>query len=512
MSDDATVLEAPVTPAPVFAYRALRSIFFTSPDSSPEHDNKENIGPPYAQSPMKPILALDEQLQLQLTPSHKRRWDGAGAAISPTKGILRTPGLATPRTKLLKDLNVKFKSVSPELVDTKKKSAGVGAIPADGCGREARHGVKSSKSMNDIAVPVTKKTTQPSQQTKNTTQPSQQKQHTAKSMPTVSASTITTEVLSLQVIEAYMQQTEKEMKKLVRYGQKMREYARKKDAENQELKSMIQQLKKENESLRSSVATDRDREGASSAGADAGRGYVREEVDRVEATVRSLHTGRSTSKPRPLSGDSKAGGRKASIAAMDLFESDIDSRAASKIHQSSTTSRRQSVAHAPAAKPSYRSVSLSTQTSRYHTSRDHNGSFPRVRPDTSSAATGTASASVTAIGTNAVAEAESAPETTSANEHVPPSTDTITGAGAGAGTGTARLPPDRLLAARERLRRRMEARKASTGSGVDDGTERIDAGDGFREEDQNQNQNQTHKANETEIQSGEHSQFDWLNI
>ncbi|KAG9779745.1 hypothetical protein ABEF93_004836 [Exophiala dermatitidis] len=265
-----TVLEAPVTPAPVFAYRALKGLFISSPDSSPDHDNKENVHPDIKTLPTKMDSSVNNgQQRLQLTPSHKRKWDNvrSGTVMSPTKGILRTPGLVTPRTKALKELNVKFKSVSPEVVEQHKNVATTlpEAGPGDhmrrvsqggfSSGRGAQHAMKPSKSMDSILD------SQPTVGTRSVRSSSQQKQpaNVTRSIDkstssTTSTSTTTAEtLLSPKAIQAYMQQTEKEMKRLLRYNQKMREYARKKDAENQELQAMIEQLRKENERFRSGL-------------------------------------------------------------------------------------------------------------------------------------------------------------------------------------------------------------------------------------------------------------------
>lgn len=290
MPGDETVFEGPATPAPVFAYRAIRGIFFASPDSSPEHDNKENVAPAlYTSSPLKPKATMDGALQL--TPSQKRKRDSGGAILSPTKGILRTPGLPTPRAKYLKDVNVKFKSVSPEALGTNiyklpvADHAVVARVPPKA--KEPGHAVRPSKSTSDL---TDVKKSQPSKQKPKKPVPTQPSQPSAQSTPALH--TGTANLLSAQAIEAYMQQTEKEMKKLVRYGQRMREYAHQKDAEAQDLKGIIELLQRENERLRQAASVVSESGFQQTRGRESGdtkaisRGYVCEELGRVETTIK----------------------------------------------------------------------------------------------------------------------------------------------------------------------------------------------------------------------------------
>lgn len=50
--------------------------------------------------------------------------------------------------------------------------------------------------------------------------------------------------------DGYMAQTEKEIRRLIKYGQKWREYSRRQDAENARLKGLVEDLQRENERLR----------------------------------------------------------------------------------------------------------------------------------------------------------------------------------------------------------------------------------------------------------------------
>ncbi|KIX96738.1 uncharacterized protein Z520_07457 [Fonsecaea multimorphosa CBS 102226] len=446
MPSEDTILEGPITPAPVFAYRALRSIFFASPESSPEHDaNKENLVPAYPPSSPKRKHSTGNSPQTSPSPSQKRKREsdntnngGGGTILSPTKGILRTPGLATPRAKYLKDINVKFKSVSPE---------GPKLAPPT---------LRCSKPTNNPAASPTKKKSTPVLQ-----DPLLQDEElllgnrpTTASVPPSSPC-----VLSRASIEAYLAQTEKEMKKLVRYGQKMREYARKKDAENQELKSMIEQLRRENERLKRGDADssaseshrgasgdvpqvvrgqlrDKDEEkqrrvsvgivtgtnNASPALRDKPRGYVREEVDRVETTVRSQRSEKA-SKDQRYTSLSSTGTAERSDRVCDPARPSGPS------------------CSAPSDHPPSIKRSLSTSTSQRRASAATSTLVSTTRPSD--------------LPNNPPPSAEADPAAI---------TTSIRSASAGtiaARPSITRLPPERVAAARHRLRRRTEARKAN---------------------------------------------------
>ncbi|KAL2426531.1 hypothetical protein ABEF95_002623 [Exophiala dermatitidis] len=494
MLADETVLEAPVTPAPVFAYRALKGLFISSPDSSPDHDNKENVHPNIMTSPMKAESAVsDLQPRLQLTPSHKRKWDNVrtGTAVSPTKGILRTPGLVTPRTKALKELNVKFKSVSPEVVEQQKNVATAlpDALPGDhmrrvsqhgfGSGRRAQHAMKPSESMNNIAdsqLTVGKATVRSSSQRK---QPAKTTEPTARSeSSTTSTSTASSEaLLSPEAIQAYMQQTEKEMKRLLRYNQKMREYARKKDAENQELQTMIEQLRKENENFRSGLIPG--------------------------AQCREIHVG---------------------------FAGAGVSRSQGTVGGHTTIGK--STKSNPTVLTQYRQPCSTSQPSK--------NPVVAEQPEDMDMGLGKSNHFFATV------DIASAGKNTdlSSGVRAPPATITgqgkvsLAGAGSEAGApselearlgGSTRLPPDRLAAARERLRQRAEARKTSacvTASvkNFSSCTDQADEGSGalsrqqrpnddrIRSKSQNQTQNQNQISTHLDVHSRDQSQVDWLGL
>ncbi|KIW27504.1 uncharacterized protein PV07_07237 [Cladophialophora immunda] len=449
MPGEDTILEGPVTPAPVFAYRAIRSIFFASPESSPEHGNKENLVPAFPSSPKRIVPFAENSPQPSPSPSQKRKREGhtrsgGGTILSPTKGILRTPGLATPRAKYLKDINVKFKSVSPEApklvtlpVSPRQRTTKVRDPPA---------ALYPSKSSIELTSPTKTNPTPVSQNLLQHEQLPAGGNHATEAAPPTSPC-----LLSRAAIEAYITQTEKEMKKLVRYGQKMREYARKKDAENQELKGMIEQLRRENERLSRGAdgapgcrpgtsglpqagreVKDKEEEkraGADVLGTDASPalrnrppGYVREEVDRVETTVRS----QAVKVPKDVrhSSLSKTAsiGRSAGAGICEPSKPSGPSRSISSDHPPAI---KRSISTTPTSKrtPSSSARSFAAVPSKQPPSMETDPATTSVR---SASASASASASTVA-----------------------------------ARPGLTRLPPERVAAARDRIRRRTEARKAS---------------------------------------------------
>ncbi|KAK5459604.1 hypothetical protein LTS15_003733 [Exophiala xenobiotica] len=461
MPGEETILDGPVTPAPVFAYRALRGIFFTSPESSPEHDNKENLTPAYLATSPSPEKRKIMDGAVQLTPSQKRKRDSSSraAVLSPTKGILRTPGLATPRAKFLKDINVKFKSVSPEEAakQTQKETkietvTGVGAgdrlsRTKDGEGKGQRAAVRASKPMHDIAPTNKAARSQSPVKAEQVPVPAKDKDNRV-----AASNGTTTTVLSSCAIEAYMAQTEKEMKRVVKYGQKMREYARKKDAENQELKSMIEQLRRENERLllrahqcqsQPALLLERksEHEGGEKSDDNIARGpegcvRVGEEVDCVDEARSQIRVNNQRSSRRAeirieeeprrktdtSTASTSASARVASVSSSAVGEEQEQDRLRFGISPAASA-RRVPSASVAVAEPAKKTSSRPT---------GHEEFLPLpIR-----------SASGTASHINVCAKDKT-------------NTKTVT-------AGSTRLAPDRLAAARERLRLRAESRKAST--------------------------------------------------
>ncbi|KAI1611972.1 hypothetical protein EDD36DRAFT_439895, partial [Exophiala viscosa] len=367
---------------------------------------------------------MDERLQL--TPTHKRNRDGGAvmlspskAMLSPTKGILRTPGLATPRAKLLKDINVKFKSVSPESAQQRPaaiKSFGhantnSNAINGASSSKDPGHPLRISKSMDDL---------EPAKR--------ENKAAAAANKPTKTSVpvTVNTTAFPPSAMDAYMQQTEKEMKKLVRYGQKMREYARQKDAENVELQSMVEKLQRENERLR--------RAGTS----DATATHDRSRNGSVRERAAPSHVSRA---PSSQIKSVKESTKQDSITQQPTT---IQQRQPSTSNAASGTKTRPVSSAAKARRPSHHQQPPTSTSPHPKSNTDFLSNALPLR-SASSGATATQPSTKTAAG----------------NAHTNNNTATNLAAKHDNGTGSIRLAPDRLAAARERLRQRAEARKSS---------------------------------------------------
>jgi hypothetical protein len=236
-AEESQIPEAPETPAPIFAYRALKGILFGSPDYDNEDEDKENIAPEI------PIPKIKESLQKPsqksevsssplrskspnnrarqthpVLPSARKR-----RQLSPTKSILRTPGIPTPRRQ---NANVTFKdvrpSVSPTTVTTKLLAAKSKATAAKSTEKGAR--VLAKTTTADV----------PREDTKAAD----------------IAGPLPVPVYDMGSVDAYLTSTEREMKKLVRYSQRMREYARVSQQQNAALRKERDELKRELEELR----------------------------------------------------------------------------------------------------------------------------------------------------------------------------------------------------------------------------------------------------------------------
>ncbi|KAJ9495731.1 hypothetical protein H2202_008774 [Exophiala xenobiotica] len=464
MPGEETILDGPVTPAPVFAYRALRGIFFTSPESSPEHDNKENLTPAYLATSPSPEKRKIMDGAVPLTPSQKRKRDsssGAIAILSPTKGILRTPGLATPRAKFLKDINVKFKSVSPEeAAKQKQQKKKIETATVLGAGDklsrtkegEGGRAVLGSKPMHDIAPTNKAARSQSPVKAEQIPVPAKDKDNRV-----ASNHQGTTAVFSSCAIEAYMAQTEKEMKRVVKYGQKMREYARKKDAENQELKSMIEQLRRENERLllrayqcqsqpEPAPLLERNSKHNSEKSDDniarAPEGcVVREEVDRVEARSQ-IQVNKPRSGHRAEIRIEEESRRKTDTSTVGISTSarvaSVSSSAVGKVQEQEQDRLRSGISPSASARRVPSASVAEPEPAKKTSSRPLSG-HEEFLPLPIRSASGTASQSHINV---------------FAKDKTNPNTKTVT-------AGSTRLAPDRLAAARERLRLRAESRKAS---------------------------------------------------
>ena len=224
---DFTILDAPETPAPVFAFRALRNVIFGSPNNGDE-GSKENAGSPkQAPTLRSKISALAGP---SLSPSKRRK---TNQYASPAKSILRTPGIPTPRKQ---NTNVTFKDVTPSLSpELTRKTFAPNVVPLP---EDAKPAVVATQPSTICPLPI-----RPLETSTMAPKPANKNQPA----PVIKSSQQTSATFDF---EAYKLSTEKEMKKLVRYGQKMREYARKQDEENTKLRIALEQLQKENEELR----------------------------------------------------------------------------------------------------------------------------------------------------------------------------------------------------------------------------------------------------------------------
>jgi hypothetical protein len=224
---DFTILDAPETPAPLFAFRALKGAIFGSPNDEDER-NKENATQPKSAHALRPKTS--EARAVFPSPSKRRK---TNPCTSPAKSILRTPDIPTPRKP---NTNVTFKDVTPSLSPVLRRQESVSTKHNPVQRTEIIHGTNVSTAAQ--AKSKSAKVAAPSVE-----EPAS-KDQTSQDTKVVENASLTFD------IDAYRASTENEMKKLVRYGQKMRDYARKQDLENTKLRVALERLQRENEKLR----------------------------------------------------------------------------------------------------------------------------------------------------------------------------------------------------------------------------------------------------------------------
>jgi len=236
---DETRIDAAPTPAHVFAYRAFRSVFVPSPESSPlqprgydheqDHDKENTRRSParpsrFATSPIKAkrkdgeVNALGLEHDLKLTPKKQRT-----VPVSPTKSILKNPHAPTPKRAGLRDVTVTFKDVrksrSPELLRQAQGS------PVQ---------LRSQPAMRTLLEDM------------------------AKQKPAATVEISTGLPTSMQPsgfdLDAYKAQTEKEMRRLIKYGQKWKEQAKRQDEENANLRTLLEETRRENQRLQKKIS------------------------------------------------------------------------------------------------------------------------------------------------------------------------------------------------------------------------------------------------------------------
>lgn len=223
---DLTILDAPETPAPLFAFRALKSAIFGSPNDDDER-NKENFNSKAAQALSSKTSIVRA---MSLSPSKRRK---ANPCPSPAKSILRAPGIPTPRKQ---NTNVTFKDLTPSLSPVLRRQDNVTTEQPRVQTTELTNGATISRTAQPKLKSV-RVAAAPAQD------PASEYQIPRTAIAVERASTMFD-------IEAYKRSTEKEMKKLVRYGQKMREFARNQEQENTKLRITLEKLQRENEELR----------------------------------------------------------------------------------------------------------------------------------------------------------------------------------------------------------------------------------------------------------------------
>lgn len=213
-------LDAPETPAPVFAYRALKSVLFGLNDGDSDEDDKENI-PLETRSSKGSTTSQNVLKHKSLTPTRP----SPRRIFSPAKSILRTSGTPTPRRQ---NVSVKFKDIKPTSTD-------LGAISEEGMTAEK----SDSHRLKDSVLVSSNSRTSTENPTALATKP--QIPHSEPLPETY---------YNVKEIDAYIAATEREMKKLVRYGQRMREYARLSQKENAALRRELEIVTNKTETLR----------------------------------------------------------------------------------------------------------------------------------------------------------------------------------------------------------------------------------------------------------------------
>jgi hypothetical protein len=286
-SEETLISYAPVTPAHKFAWRALQGFVYGSPES-PENNidlasnnlgaGKENARPP--SSPQKKV-SLDNIPSLA-SPKQRKRSNVAAqpAQLSPTKSILRTPGGApTPRAKSLRDVNVKFKSVSPEVVAGKQRNATapvVGKVDVVSLERE----VDELWQELEASIDGGKKTAEPE---KVQVVSKQKVRKTSKQTTVLHAVPARSHDPER---EAYQRRTEMEVKQILRHQKKIKDYAKRADEQNVILKTMVAELKAENARLKARLE-EKQRPSGDKSGSDVSANMPSASDDRVRGSRRS---------------------------------------------------------------------------------------------------------------------------------------------------------------------------------------------------------------------------------
>lgn len=246
---DETRIDAAPTPAHVFAYRAFRSVFIHSPESSPlrplvnPNDEKENARTsPVQNSRFTTSSSISkrkgpEKDALSFTPKRQKT-----VAISPAKSILKTSNIPTSRQASLRDVTVTFKdvrkSVSPELV----RAPVVGKLFPQSELRVVSEPVAMVKALNTTV------------QLKEST-----KQLRAVSGPVLFEDRYRNAIAEMVQDPAfdlsdYVAKTEKEVRRFIAYASKWKKQAQEREEENMKLKKSLEEAQKRYDRLRQEMA------------------------------------------------------------------------------------------------------------------------------------------------------------------------------------------------------------------------------------------------------------------
>jgi hypothetical protein len=232
-SEDTILANAPVTPAHKFAWRAFRGFIYGSPES-PEHMEKENSIAIHV-SPTKRV-----KMEVPALSPQKRR----SSQPSPTKSILRTPGAPTPRAKSLRDVNVKFKSISPEA-----RASGPTAQPAVATIEKQVDSLLEDLQDSLHFHPLD----HPLQQRRAMSESIRRRASVEGSLLVEKIVPSTAQMSPYPERDAYASRTEKEVKKLIRDRKLLKSMAQKAEAQKDELQEMVKNLQKENARLKSKL-------------------------------------------------------------------------------------------------------------------------------------------------------------------------------------------------------------------------------------------------------------------
>lgn len=222
-AESSQFLDAPDTPAPLFAYRALKSVLFGSHDDEEGYENEKENFPLETRLPYLETKSISSAPQIKSStpkrPTPRRM-------LSPAKSILRTPGIPSPRRQ---NVSVKFKDIKQTLTNLTPIAEG---------------SVTEVKAIPQLPEPPTHKAS------KSEARPAQTEFELAAELQISECDSQPETYYNVKEIDAYVAATEREMKKLVRYGQRMREYARLSQKENATLKRELDNARKENAMLR----------------------------------------------------------------------------------------------------------------------------------------------------------------------------------------------------------------------------------------------------------------------